>query len=48
MVENTIGMINQTFDDYDENILENEYPIRVFDYKTITEYLLIHLTTHLK
>ena len=46
-VENTIGMINQTLDEFDESILKKEYPILVFDYKTSTEYLLIHLTTHL-
>ena len=46
-VENTIEMINQTLDSLDENLLETEYPILVFDEKTSTEYLLIHLTTHL-
>lgn len=47
MVENTIKMINQTFDNFNENILETEYPILVFDKKTSVEYLLVHLTTHL-
>ena len=46
-VENTIEMINKTFDNFDENLLQTEYPILVFDEKTSTEYLLIHLTTHL-
>lgn len=46
-VENTIEMINKTFDNFDENLLQNEYPILVFDEKTSTEYLLVHLTTHL-
>ena len=46
-VENTIEMINKTFDDFDENLLQTEYPILVFDEKTSTEYLLVHLTTHL-
>lgn len=46
-VENTIEMINQTLDNLDENLLETEYPILVFDHKTSTEYLLVHLTTHL-
>ncbi len=27
--------------------LEAEYPILVFDHKTSTEYLLVHLTGHL-
>jgi uncharacterized damage-inducible protein DinB len=46
-VANTIEVINQTFDNYDEKHLENEYPILVFDHKTSTEYFLVHLTTHL-
>ncbi len=46
-VENTIEIINQTLDNFDENLLETEYPILVFDQKTSTEYLLVHLTTHL-
>lgn len=46
-VENTIEMINMTFDNFDENLLQTEYPILVFDEKTSTEYLLVHLTTHL-
>ncbi|MGD1318559.1 DinB family protein [Chryseobacterium sp. 2R14A] len=46
-VENTIEMINKTFDNFDENLLQTEYPILVFDEKTSTEYLLVHLTTHL-
>lgn len=46
-VKNTIEMINQTLDNFDEKFLENEYPILVFDHKTSTEYLLVHLTTHL-
>lgn len=46
-VENTIEMINIAFDNFDENLLQTEYPILVFDEKTSTEYLLVHLTTHL-
>jgi uncharacterized damage-inducible protein DinB len=46
-VENTIEMINQTLDKLDENILGTEYPLLVFDHKTSTAYLLVHLTTHL-
>lgn len=46
-VENTIEMINQTLDHLDDYLLEQEYPILVFDHKTSTEYLLVHLTTHL-
>jgi uncharacterized damage-inducible protein DinB len=46
-VDDTIEMINLTLDSFDENLLENEYPVLVFDHKTSTAYLLIHLTTHL-
>ena len=46
-VENTIEMINETLDSLDENALASEYPILVFERKTSTEYLLVHLTTHL-
>ena len=46
-IENTIEIINQTLDNFDDNLLQSEYPILVFDSKTSTSYLLIHLTTHL-
>ena len=46
-VENTIEIITQTLNNLNENILATEYPILVFDNKTSTEYLLVHLATHL-
>ena len=46
-IENTIAIVNQTLDKLDENMLQNEFPILVFDHKTTTAYLLVHLTTHL-
>jgi uncharacterized damage-inducible protein DinB len=46
-VTNTIEMINQSFDKLDDNILETEFPILVFDKKTSTEFLIVHLATHL-
>lgn len=46
-VENTIVMINETLDHFDETLLETEYPVLVFENKTSTGYLLVHLTTHL-
>ena len=46
-VENTIELINQSLDSFDESLLENEYPILVFDHKTSIGYLLVHLITHL-
>lgn len=46
-IENTIEIIDETLNNFDENLLEAEYPILVFDEKTSNEYLLVHLTTHL-
>lgn len=46
-VEDTIEMIHHTLDHFDETTLEAEYPVLVFDHKTSTEYLLVHLATHL-
>jgi uncharacterized damage-inducible protein DinB len=46
-IDETIQMINQSLDKLKESTLQDEYPILVFEEKTSTEYLLIHLTTHL-
>lgn len=46
-VENTIEIITQTLDNLNEDMLATEYPILVFENMTSTEYLLVHLTTHL-
>lgn len=43
----TKDMVISTLDLLSESALQEEYPILVFDKKTITAYLLIHLTTHL-
>jgi uncharacterized damage-inducible protein DinB len=47
MVDDTISMVNQTLDALNDEILDTEYPILVFEQPTSTEYLLVHLTTHL-
>lgn len=46
-VKNTIEIINQTLNNFDKNLLEAEYPMKVLEYKTSTVFFLIHLTTHL-
>jgi uncharacterized damage-inducible protein DinB len=46
-IDNTIEVVNNSLDNLDESALVNEYPILVFDQKTSTEYLLVHLATHL-
>ncbi|MBU0697620.1 MAG: DUF1572 domain-containing protein [Bacteroidetes bacterium] len=46
-VENTLAIVINTLENLDEMNLKNEYPILVFENPTSTEYMLIHLTTHL-
>ena len=46
-IDNTIDVVGKSLEGLDKNTLENEYPVLVFDKKSSTEYLLIHLATHL-
>lgn len=46
-IDETIQMVNQSLGKLNESTLQDEYPILVFEGKISTEYLLIHLTTHL-
>lgn len=46
-IDNTIKVVNQSLDQLNEAALKDEYPVLVFDEKTTTEYMLIHLATHL-
>lgn len=46
-IEETIKMIENALHKITEEDLKKEYPVLVFDKKTSTEYLLIHLSTHL-
>jgi uncharacterized damage-inducible protein DinB len=46
-IDDTILVVNQSLDKLDENALAKEYPVLVFDKKTSTEYMLLHLATHL-
>jgi uncharacterized damage-inducible protein DinB len=46
-VEDTIVVINQSLDNLNAELLETEFPILVFEEKTSTEFLLVHLATHL-
>jgi uncharacterized damage-inducible protein DinB len=43
----TLEMVNNTLSGLPNEDLNLEYPILVFTEKTTTEYLLVHLTTHL-
>ena len=46
-IDDTIQVVNRSLDNLDESALENEYPVVVFEKKTSTDYLLVHLATHL-
>lgn len=46
-IDQTIQMVNNTFENLNEEDLEKEYPIIVFKEKMSTGYFLIHLATHL-
>jgi hypothetical protein len=46
-IEATIQTVNDALTLLTEEDLKKEYPILVFDAKTSTEFLLVHLTTHL-
>jgi hypothetical protein len=46
-IEATIITVNNALDVISEENLKAEYPILVFENKTSTEFMLIHLTTHL-
>lgn len=46
-IDSTISTITTTLNSLTEEDLQKEYPIIVFEQKTSTEFMLIHLTTHL-
>jgi len=46
-IEETIQMINSSLDKLSDDQLTEEYPLLIWKEKTSTEYLLVHLTTHL-
>jgi uncharacterized damage-inducible protein DinB len=46
-IEATIAVVNNALHQLTVDELKNEYPLLVFETKTSTEFLLIHLTTHL-
>jgi uncharacterized damage-inducible protein DinB len=46
-IDDTIDVVNKSLDKLSENALLDEYPILVFDQKTSTQHLLIHLASHL-
>lgn len=46
-IDETILIVNNSLDKLTQEELLKEYPIIVFENATSTEYLLVHLTTHL-
>lgn len=46
-IEETIVVVNNALDTISEEELKMEFPLLVFENKTSTEFMLIHLTTHL-
>jgi hypothetical protein len=46
-IDQTITVIGQTLDQLNDGDLAEEFPILVFEQKTSTEYMLVHLATHL-
>ena len=46
-LDETINVIDNTLSNLDPEQLNKEYPALVFAEKTTTEYMLVHLTTHL-
>ncbi|PWA05524.1 DinB family protein [Flavobacterium laiguense] len=46
-IEATLFVVNDALDKLTDENLKEEYPLLVFEAKTSTEFLLIHLTTHL-
>lgn len=46
-IDETIIVVDKALDNVSDEQLHQEYPMLVFDEMTSTEYLLVHLTTHL-
>ncbi|WP_375448090.1 DinB family protein [uncultured Fibrella sp.] len=46
-LEDTIAIVTRTLTTLDAASLDEEYPLQVFEKKTSTGYLLMHLATHL-
>lgn len=46
-IEETINVVNNALDRITEEEFKTDFPVLVFKEKTSTEFMLIHLTTHL-
>jgi uncharacterized damage-inducible protein DinB len=46
-VDDTIKIVELVLNNLDEEVLEKEYPVIVFEHKMSVGYFLVHLATHL-
>jgi uncharacterized damage-inducible protein DinB len=46
-IDNTIKVVELSLDKLTDAEIKEEYPLLVFEKKTTTEFMLVHLTTHL-
>ena len=46
-IEETIAVVDNALNTISEEELKKEYPLLVFENNTSTEFILVHLTTHL-
>ncbi len=46
-IDTTIQVVDQSLDKLDEHALASQYPVVIFDAPTSSEYILVHLATHL-
>lgn len=46
-IDETASMIEKVFGNLSETVLKEEYPVIVFDKETSTQFMLVHLVTHL-
>jgi uncharacterized damage-inducible protein DinB len=47
-IQKTRSAVQSTLENLDSGILQQEYPVQVFNYSMTTTFFLIHLTAHLE
>jgi uncharacterized damage-inducible protein DinB len=47
MIDETIEMLRMSLEKLNDQDLQKEFPMQVFENKTTIEYMLVHLATHL-
>jgi hypothetical protein len=46
-IENCITIVTSTLKNLPDEVLENDFPLQIFDRKVNTVFMLVHLTAHL-